>query len=157
MNPLTIYQEKLDCVSRAIMANDFPAYIANIALPYLIHTNRATFTLMQDEDFLDTFHNMHTGLVERGVTHYERVGREARYVGRDRIEGLHYTHMMAGEERTTAPHASRMVLVRTAVGWRFSEARYPIENDSWPFRFLQVGQNALLPPPPEFWGVHRYG
>ncbi|MGL4309868.1 MAG: hypothetical protein ACRCSU_05220 [Paracoccaceae bacterium] len=157
MNPLTIYQEALDSVSRAILAEDFDAYIQKIALPYLIHTNRATFTLLCDEDFIETFHNMHNGLKERGITHYERIGREARYVGRERIEGLHFTHMISGDQRIAAPHASRQVLIRTALGWRFSEAYYPIENEVWPMKFIELGKDPLRPPPPEDWGTRKYG
>jgi hypothetical protein len=133
MNPLGLYQQALDVVSRAVLAGDFAGYLAMIDLPYLVQTNTANIVLTTPEDLRGTFDVLHQGLRKRGVTHYERVAREADYVGTNRIEGLHFTNMIANGERIAAPHGSQQSLVRRGAIWRFSEARYPFSDASWPW------------------------
>jgi hypothetical protein len=133
MNPLQIYQQALDIVSAAALAGDFDRYLTMIDLPYLIHTETSRFLISDGEDLRTTFTTVARGLAARGVTHYERIARTAEFADRDRIEGLHYTHLIADGERITHPHASRHAIVLRGNRWLFSEAHYPIKADRWPF------------------------
>lgn len=132
MNPLTIYQQVLDIVSNAVMTGRFDLYAALIDLPYLVHTDTARFLITTVEDLHPTFDTLSQGLAARGVTHYERVARAADYVDRDRIEGLHYTYLIANGESVAYPLASRHAIVRRGEVWFFSEAHYRLKADSWP-------------------------
>ncbi len=133
MNPLTIYQEALNAVSSAVMATDFHAYAAMIDVPYLIHTAGADLLVSTAAELRPTFDALSQGLKARGVTHYERVGRAADYVARDRIEGWHHTHALAEGEPLAYPHLSRHMLVRRGERWLFSEAHYDmIAATRWP-------------------------
>jgi hypothetical protein len=132
MNPLTIYQDALNTVSKAALAQDFGSYAAMIDLPYLVHTETARLLVTTREDLRSTFDALHQMLRAHGVTHYERVAREADYVQRDRIEGWHHTHLISDGERLNCPHVSRHTLVRRGGIWRFSEAHYGIWADQWP-------------------------
>jgi hypothetical protein len=133
MTPLAIYQDALNVVSEAVLANDFPRYVAMIDFPYLIQTATANLVAASPADLQPTFETLSKGLKARGVTHYERVGRAADYVARDRIEGWHYTHILANGERVAYPHMSHHVLVRRGQLWLFSEAQYDIiKADRWP-------------------------
>lgn len=132
MNPLDVYQEALDAVSRAVLAGDFDAYAVRIDLPYLVHTETARHLVVSREDLRPTFQALHETLRDLGVTHYERVAREADYVQRDRIEGWHHTHLISHGERVTCPHASRQAIVRRGDVWLFSEAHYNIRANRWP-------------------------
>ena len=51
MNPLTIYQQALDAVSAAVMADDFAAYMARIDLPYLLCTRLSDFVRGLNKEF----------------------------------------------------------------------------------------------------------
>jgi hypothetical protein len=139
MNPLTIYQQALNLVSDAVLAGDFDTYADQIDLPYLIHTETARHLVTTREDLRPTFLALHQALMSEGVTHYERVAREADYVQRDRIEGWHHTHLISNGERVNYPHVSRHAIVRRGDRWLFSEAHYPIRANSWP-----VTRDALL-------------
>jgi hypothetical protein len=132
MSPLTIYQDALDRVSRAVLAADFATYLAQIDLPYLLHTETTDFLLTTEAELRPTFDALSQGLIARGVTHYERVARSAEFARPDRIEGLHFTHMIACGDRVAPPHSSRHVLVRRGDRWLFSEAHYPIATNCWP-------------------------
>lgn len=132
MNPLTIYQQALNLVSDAVLAGDFDIYADQIDLPYLIHTETARHLVTTREDLRPTFVALHQALMAEGVTHYERVAREADYVQRDRIEGWHHTHLISNGERVNYPHVSRHAIVRRGDRWLFSEAHYPIRADRWP-------------------------
>jgi hypothetical protein len=133
MNPLDIYQQALDVVSNAVMAGDFDTYTAQIDLPYLILTYNGRHLITRAEDLRQTFETLSRGLAMRGVTHYERVAREADYVGRDRIEGRHFTHFIAHGERVLHPKAVRQTIVRRGENWLFSDVCYPIDAPVWPF------------------------
>jgi hypothetical protein len=132
-SPLSIYQRALDAVSAAVMADDFAAYLAMLDLPYLIRTQQADFVLNSAAELEPTFRALGRGLVRRGVTHYERVAREASFQRADRIVGRHHTHMIRHAERIAAPHLSTAALVRREGGvWRFTEASYPMSAAAWP-------------------------
>lgn len=132
MNPLDIYQRALNVVSQAVLAGDFETYADQIDLPYLVHTDTARLLVSRREDLRPTFRALHEALRAEGVTHYERVARQADYVHRDRIEGWHHTHLISNGERVNYPHVSRHAIVRRGDRWLFSEAHYPIKADRWP-------------------------
>lgn len=148
MNPLATYQEALDAVSAAVLAGDFSAYLERLDLPYLVRMADADVVLTDAGSLRPTFDALSGGLRRRGVTHYERVAREARFRRADRIEGRHFTHMIAGAERIAPPHAAAAALVRRDGGtWRFSEATYPLARADWPLTeaviFGQLGAAGL--------------
>lgn len=132
MTALRLYQDALNVVSQAILAGDFDAYADRIDLPYLVHTQTARHLIQRRDDLRQTFQALHDSLAARDVTHYERVARAADYVDRDRIEGMHHTHLISHGERVNCPHVSRHTLVRRGDLWQFSEAHYDIRADRWP-------------------------
>lgn len=139
MNPLSIYQDALNSVSAAVLAGDFFRYAAMIDFPYLVHTADADLLVKTTAELRPAFTALHDGLKARGITHYERVAREADYVGRNRIEGWHHTHMLADGRAVNAAHASRQVLVRRGQLWLFSEAHYDMVRGSrWPLTFSDI-------------------
>jgi hypothetical protein len=149
MTPLVLYQRALDAVSAAVLANDFAAYLACIDLPYLVRTTRAQFVLTTAAELEPTFRTLSGTLARSGVTHYERVAREAGLVHPDRIEGWHHTHMIANGERIIAPHPARQALVRRGDRWLFSEAGYPLQTAQWPLSEAAVlGPKATEVPAP---------
>lgn len=146
MNPLAKYQRALDVVSAAVLAGDFARYIAMIDLPYLIQTGTARHLLEKAEDLQATFVALSDGLKSRGVTHYERIARSADYVGRDRIKGLHHTHIISGGETIAYPHAASQTLVRRGESWLFSEAEYDVLTaPGWPLSDADIFGHADQP------------
>ena len=133
MNPLSIFQQALDATSTAILAGDFESYSTRIDLPYLILTQTGQMLVTEADQIRATFLAFSDGLKSRGVTHYERMVRSAEYVGRNRIEGWHNTHLIADGEQIAYPYAVRHTLVRRGDDWLFSEAQYDtIKGASWP-------------------------
>lgn len=144
MNPLSIYQDALDVVSRATLAGDFAGYLEMMDLPYLLCTLEADFVLHTPEELEPVFRSVHDALQKNEATHYERIAREASFARADRIEGWHFTHVIAHGERVIAPWAARQALVLRPQGWRFSEAHYPFHADRLPFSEA-VLRGALRP------------
>jgi hypothetical protein len=132
MNPLTIHQQALDAVSKTVLLGDFEAYAALIDLPYLVHTDTARHLVASVDALRPTFEALHQTLLDKGITHYERVARAADFVDRNRIEGWHHTHLISNGERLNLPHVSRHAIVRRGQSWLFSEAHYAIRADRWP-------------------------
>lgn len=144
MTALRIYQQALDTVSAAVMAGDFAAYLDMIDLPYLIRMVDADIILSSAAELEPSFRTLSRGLASNGVTHYERVAREAQFQRSDRIVGRHFTHMIARGDRIQPPHAAAAALVRRdANAWRFTEASYPLDAAGWPLAEAQVFGPAL--------------
>lgn len=132
MNPLTIYQQVITGMAEALLARDAGRLGAMFDFPYLVSglQNHMVFRSLDElrpavEVFFDSF-------ARRGVTHYERVAREADYVRPDRIVGWHYSHIIANGERLAPPRAAGEVLVRRDGRWRVSESNYPVIAADWP-------------------------
>jgi hypothetical protein len=148
MNALDLYQRCLTVVSDAVMAGDFAAYAAMIDLPYLMHTSTADLLVTTTNDLRPTFDALSQGLRARGITHYERIAREADYAACDRIDGWHHTHLIANGERVAYPYASRQLLVRRGDNWLFSEAHYAVLTARhWPLTDDDIFAHANLPLP----------
>ena len=132
MNPLEVYQQAIDIVSRAVLADDFETYATCFDFPYLIRTADTHFVAHGPDDLEETFRTVARALARRGVTHYERIARDAEYVRPDRIVGWHFTHMMRDGVRIIAPHASSQILVLRNGRWLATEANYPLLTADWP-------------------------
>jgi hypothetical protein len=130
---LQIYQEALDAVSSAVLRQDFAAFLARVDLPYLVRTLKADIVLHTEADLQVLHSSVSQAMAARGVTHYERIAREAVFTRPDRIEGRHFVHILAGEDRITAPWASRQAMVRRPDGWKFTEAQFPFDAEDLPF------------------------
>jgi hypothetical protein len=146
MNPLTIYQDALNIVSDAVLSGDFDRYAGMIDLPYLIHTDTGRTLSSTKDELTPAFLAVHKLLKARGVTHYERVAREADYVARHRITGWHFTYHIADGSYLAPPHKSRLSLVQRADRWLFSEAHYATRASAWPVPELDLGPVAQVRP-----------
>ncbi|MBP9049166.1 MAG: hypothetical protein IT543_05525 [Tabrizicola sp.] len=146
MNPLTEYQRALDTVSKAVLAGDFETFVVQIDLPYLVHHETARHLITRAEDLRATFETLSQGLAKRGVTHYERIARTAEFAARDRIEGLHYTHMIANGAHIAYPHASCETIVNRGDRWLFSEAHYQLKS-GWPVDDATMFSTRAAPVP----------
>lgn len=146
MSPLAIYQAALDVVSVAILRGDFASYAAMIDLPYLVHTETALLVIATEAELLPNFCTLSEGLTRRGITHYERIARTADYAGRDRIEGRHQTHLIAGGTFAAPSWRSANALVRRDSGWRFTEGRYRLKAATWPMTDAMLFETAPHPP-----------
>lgn len=150
MMPLAVYQAALDTVSAAVLADDFAAYLAMLDLPYLICTVDTYLVLSSPAELEPSFRTLSRGLACNGVTHFERVAREASFHGTGRIVGRHCTHMIAGHDRIQPPHTAAAALVRREGDiWRFTEARYPLVAASWPLSEADIFGPALSRVPVE--------
>ena len=145
--PIDIYQSALNAVSDAVMTRNFADYLQQLDLPYLMTTAKAQFVLNDREELERNFHSVSGSFQRRGVTHYERLVRSASLVRSDRIEGWHYTHIIANGERLTAPWLTRQALVRREAGWRFSEVHFPFQTDRLPLTEEDIF-GSFQPSPP---------
>jgi hypothetical protein len=139
---LQIYQEGLNAVSLAVLRNDFPAFQARVDLPYLVRTLKADIVLHTEADLAVLHSSVSEAMAARGVTYYERIAREALFTRPGRIEGRHFVHILVGDQRITAPWASRQAMVLRPDGWKFTEAQFPFDTDGLPFSDATLFQRA---------------
>ncbi|MCB2116397.1 MAG: hypothetical protein KDE00_08875 [Rhodobacteraceae bacterium] len=132
MKPLTIYQETINLMSEALLARDADLLGSMFDFPYLVSGLQNHMVFRSLDELRPAFEVFFTGFARRGVTHYERVAREAEYVRPDRIVGWHYSHIIANGERLAPPRAAGEVLVRRGDRWLVSESNYPVVAADWP-------------------------
>lgn len=144
MTPIGLYQDRLNTCAAAMVAGDFDAWVQMLDLPWLFCTLRADFVLATDEELRLVFDSLTLLLRANRATHYERSARDAVMVRPDRIEGWHFSHVIADGEWITAPLAARHMMVRRDGVWLFSEAHYPFDTDTLPLT-EEVVRAAIRP------------
>lgn len=132
-SPAELLQGHLDRLGRAIMDDDWPAFVAGIALPLAMTTGTALI-MVEDEERLrqgfDEFRGMLAGL---RVTDYVRLVEAAEAVGPDAIEGRYVTNLLAVARRVVPPYEGAMTIRRgDGGGWRATHVRTGLANARWP-------------------------
>ncbi len=131
-DPLAAYQAALDVVSDAVMSGNIEAVRRMSRLPYPVRSLKGSFLVDSDEKLVANFAGFSRKVRELGVTHYIRIAREARFLDRDRIEGIHMTYLYRNGEEVLPPYENRMILIREFGFWRVAAADHAMLNDSWP-------------------------
>ena len=156
MNPLSIYQRVVNEVSDAILARDIHRLGAMFDFPYLVRGMQTHMVFHALDELRPAFETFFTSFANRGVTHYERVAREADYVRPDRIVGWHYSHIIANGERLAPPRSAGEVLLCRDGHWVVSESNYPVQDSSWPLTEETLfSQTGFFGRPDDGWGAEK--
>lgn len=131
-DPIAIYQAVLDRLSRAALDGDRDIIRRHVRLPLVAATGAGPLTITTEAALMAYCLAYTHTLRQLGATDYIRIARTARFVAPDRIEGLHYTHVIRGSDRIVAPYASRMALAEGAGGWAVVEANHSLAAEEVP-------------------------
>lgn len=145
-DPVAIYQDIIDRLSHAALHGDVGVLKVHIRLPFSFATIGGHFSITTEAGLVAYCLSFTETLRQMRATDYIRLAREARFLGPDRIEGMHYTHIIRGTARIVAPYASRMVIEEKDSVWAVVQAAHAIENDVLPIRVPEVGRDGESPP-----------
>jgi hypothetical protein len=143
-----IYQKVLDLLSHAALRGDTEILTRHIRLPFALATERGECVLTTEPELIAYCLSFTESLRRLGATDYVRIAREARFLGPDRIEGVHYSHTIRRAERLIAPYASRMLIERKDGVWAVVKANHTLRNEKLPFDMPDPGPSSEAPPPP---------
>jgi hypothetical protein len=145
---LSIYQKIIDLLSYAALHGDLDILRRHIRLPFTFTTEAADFVLRSDAELVAYCMSFHETLTQMGATDYIRIAREARSLGPDRIEGVHYAHTIRNGHRLLPPFASRMIIERVAGIWAVTRAQHAITNNDQFIHIPTPAATSETPPPP---------
>jgi hypothetical protein len=124
------------------MVGSLDRYLARVHLPYPVVTHGCRTVLRTADDLAEVFRALSEGLAAKDVTEYVRLAREASFGGPDGISGTHYTHAISDGQRVFPPHISAQTIHRIDGTWRFTSARYALDNKNWPIDTPLAGVRA---------------
>lgn len=142
-----IYQEHLEVLSSALIANEFDRFAEHIQLPHRITTETETFDIVDATELRLTFDGFVRRYTDRGLTALVRVVTSARFITENEIVGTHRSHQLQGDRRVVQPYPNRVRLQRTADGkWRETHCANAVLNTSEDFRlWTRVSDAPRLP------------
>lgn len=142
---LTVYQETLDILSRALMEGDWEVAQARIKLPHLQRTQSTQVVVETAEDLIIGLTAYRDALRGRGATHLVRLATDAEFMSENYIAGHHVTHTLNNAVPVMDSYANRMVLLREDGLWKVLEVECMLDNPHWPIHIPHVHRAGADP------------
>ncbi|MCV3270538.1 hypothetical protein [Roseobacter sinensis] len=142
---LTVYQETLDILSRALMEGDWEVAQARIKLPHLQRTQSIEIVVETAEDLIIGLTAFRDALLGRGATHLVRLATDAEFMSENYLSGHHVTHTLNNAVPVVESYANRMVLLREDGLWKVLEVECMLDNPHWPIHIPHVHREGARP------------
>lgn len=137
-DPIQIYQDWLDIVSGALLAEDIETISAHVALPYL-HRSIDTRIVVETRHDLDSgFRTFARALRALGVNQFIRLVTSAEFLSTEYLQGHHVTHILRNATPVVPSYVNRMVLRRGPNAWKMTEVYNGFSHGSWPVKSITV-------------------
>ncbi len=142
-----LFQDFLDRMSDAVMADDLEGFADGIALPFSMVTETDSVTLTDRTGIERLFRDFVTRFGATGNTLIVRIARRARFVSPDEIAGIHDSHQLIGGVRVIPPYPNRVRLLRGTDGaWRSTGYASAIFNTAETFGGpVRINATPVLP------------
>jgi hypothetical protein len=138
MDAAKIFQDYLDEVSKAVMADDWEAYRDGICLPCHIISHDESKVVETEDDLRAGFDLFRDTLRAQQVTDYIRLMESAARLDQALISGKYVTHLLSGGRRVMPPFKSQMTLRLMGNRWRAASVSNALANSHWPLVRLEV-------------------
>lgn len=112
----------------ALLSKDFDAFAECFYLPHFIASAQDKKTLENREDLKFVFEKVTQDYAKRGVTDLIRACEVAEFRTETRIEAMHITHMMSGDQRVTDPFPCFTILEFKNGRWQATSSQYAVEK-----------------------------
>ncbi|KUF11243.1 hypothetical protein [Pseudoponticoccus marisrubri] len=123
----TVFQSALDRMTEALLAQDYAAFRAGIALPFFMQGSESTSVLVEEDELEREFARSMTEFEVLGVTDLVRQVKGADMVGTRRIYGRYRTHILSGTRLVLPGYVSTMSLEQGAdLEWRATTLMHPL-------------------------------
>ena len=141
-----IYQDVMDQLSKAVLANDVDAICDRVHLPHTRRTLTAEIVLETQADLEDSARAYAEGLLSQGMDGYVILTSFAEYLIDDYIVGEHVTHALRGATRLFPSFTSRAVLFRADGHWAVSEIDVRSTSPAWPLGQVWMPHDQAVRP-----------
>jgi hypothetical protein len=133
LTPGVIYQECLDRISAANMAQDFDLYCNYCHFPHTFHTEKIDAVINEPADILPFFDMVSNIIIEKNVDFLDRVLESAEFLSGDLICGYHNTTLYSKNEPVLGPIQSRMIFRRVGTRWLQTPVTNSVANAEFPY------------------------
>lgn len=131
-DPMAFYQQFLNHLGDALMAQDAPAFLRHIFLPHVIETEDTRILIEDIQTAQHHFEGFCQSLIAQKVDAYTRVAREARFDGPDRLNGRHDTYITSSGKLVTPVFSNKITLERRGDIWGSFTTWHHARYVSWP-------------------------
>lgn len=139
---VVLYQEALDVLSGAIMAEDTATLLARIKLPHLWRTTNHEVVVETPQDLIEGMITFGQAIKGLGATNLVRLVTDAEFLSENYIAGYHVTHTLHDAVPVVDSYANRMVLTKENGVWKMLEVESMLENPHWPIYIPRVQKGA---------------
>jgi hypothetical protein len=129
--PAKVISEKLlEITGKALLSGDFPAFAECVHLPHFIASSEDKTVLETTEDLHRIFKLVTLDYAVKRVTDLVRFCEIAEYKSPTRIDAVHITHAMAGNERVVEPFPTFSELKLTDGRWQIASSQYAVDSQT---------------------------
>lgn len=127
-----IYQETLDGMTAAVLAQDPAAFAEFVDYPYKIRVMDGEIVCRDSSDVARVVDNFIGQLKQNDVTELVRVCDSARFLASDHIMGHHTSRVMSGDREVLSPYVTRLGLYLSKDGrWRANLSDTVLSSTDW--------------------------
>lgn len=118
----------LEITGAALLENDFDSFSNCFHVPHFIATAEHKTVLRTRQELRDIFDKAVAGYSHQQITNLVRFCEVAEYRSDTRIEAMHITHLMSGNQRVADPFPSFSVLEFIDGRWQLTSSQYAVEK-----------------------------
>lgn len=133
-----IYQQLLDDIGAAVLANDFEAYRSHILFPHTLETATLKTVINTAEELRFFFGGMCTHLESRTIRDFNRFCTAADYIDETTINGKHDTRLLSEKMQIVERYTSLSTLKLVEGQWRVADSKYASPERFMPHDLLKL-------------------
>ena len=118
----------LEITGTALLENDFRSLFECFHVPHFIATAEHKTVLETRQELRDIFDTAVAGYSRQQITNLVRFCEVAEYRSDTRIEAMHITHLMSGNQRVAEPFPSFSVLEFIDGRWQITSSQYAVDK-----------------------------
>lgn len=131
--PLDLYQQFIDNLTRANIEEDVDAYCNMCSFPYTVHHDQSDIVVTSRKEIRPAFDTITNLLRKHRTKDLERRAKRAEFISGNRICGYHDSLIYSDGQIVVGPIQSRMILERSGPQWRLKSVTNSITNEKYPY------------------------
>jgi hypothetical protein len=132
----------LEITGTALLENDFDRFSNRFYIPHFIATAENKTVLETRQDLRELFNTAVAGYSRQRITNLARFCEVAEYRSDTRIEAMHITHLMSGNQRVAEPFPSFSVLEFIDARWQITSSQYALDKTTMFGNAIRLHQAA---------------
>ncbi|MEH6739804.1 MAG: hypothetical protein V7695_14845 [Sulfitobacter sp.] len=134
----SIYQGLLEKIRFALNENNFSAYASYFALPHLVETFDAQFSIATEEELAVIFDKTRHSLALENIRDFARHCAIARFVDDETISAGHETRLITDQMEIQNSYPALSILKYIDGGWKITSSQYAASSSKLPVNLSKL-------------------